>query len=75
VPNIQFSPRELEALLLAPQTQTIHLKTEALSSAAFKLKALAESERTFGRLTDSLCEMALACAAPARETKRLHVWR
>jgi len=50
VPNIQFSPPELEALLLAAQTQTIHLKAEALSSAAFKLKALAESEGTFGQM-------------------------
>jgi predicted DNA-binding transcriptional regulator YafY len=44
VPDIRFSPPELDALLLAiAQAQAALPRTELLSSAALKLKALAES--------------------------------
>lgn len=45
VPDIRFSPAELDALLLAvAQAQAALPNADSLSSASFKLKALAESE-------------------------------
>lgn len=45
VPSIQFTSRELAALIFAAQTQDVTMDAEALSAAALKLKALAESEQ------------------------------
>ncbi len=58
VPNVRFTSRELAALIFAAQTQDVTVNADALSSAAFKLKALAESEQNdaqpdFGDLLES----------------------
>ena len=58
VPNITFTSRELAALIFAAQTREVTMNADALSSAALKLKALAESERSdaqpdFGDLLES----------------------
>ncbi len=58
VPNIQFTSRELAALIFAANAQDVTMNADALSSAALKLKALAESEQSdaqphFGDLLES----------------------
>ena len=56
VPDIRFSPTELDALLLAVAREpTVPPMAEALKSAALKLRALAESEMPGGSI--SLNEM------------------
>ena len=56
VPDIRFSAPELDALLLAiAQAQAALPSTESLSSAALKLKALAESAPDAARLVWTRC--------------------
>ena len=52
VPDIQFSTQELDALLFAAvQAQSAAIKSRALSSATYKLKALAESKQNSTSVT------------------------
>jgi hypothetical protein len=42
VPNVQFSPSEIDALLFAAQSQKVALNADAFSAATLKLDALKE---------------------------------